>query len=675
MPNNKKITTQQDYQKLIQTINELDYHYYVLDKPLKSDFEYDQLWQLLLETEKAHPDWILAHSPSHRVGGEPLPQFNKVKHRTPMLSLSNSYSIDDIFEFEAKLQRALASDAPLRFYVEPKYDGLAMELVYENGNLTMASTRGDGLVGEDVTSNIKTIRSIPLFVKELESVPLFEVRGEVIIFKSDFLRMNEEQEERGQDVFANPRNAAAGTVRQLDSKIAAQRPLRFFAYGLGVNQQGPTMSTQFEIRNSLENFGFPVAPTELCGVCISAQEVANLYTKIHALRPSLTFDIDGVVIKVDSLSLQTELGMIARNPRWATAAKYPPERAESIIQDIIVQVGRTGALTPVAILKPTKVGGVTISQATLHNQDEIDRKDIRIGDHVWIQRAGDVIPEVVEVILARRPTHARKFQIPDHCPVCQSRAQRPEGEAISRCTNKRCPAALVGSFKHFVSRKALNIEKIGDRLIEELAERGYLKRYSDLYKLKAEELFTLDRKGEKSVKNILDSIEKSRKTTPARLIYGLGIRFVGEQTAKNLAQHFKTLETLSKASIEDLLSVTDVGETVAAAIIEAFQDPEFKKDALELAETHLLLQTNSIKTSSVLEGKTFVITGTLPLSRSEASEWIESYGGKVLSSVSSKLNYLVAGDEAGSKLEKAQNLNIPVLNWNELQDLVKKVND
>lgn len=671
MPNTKKINNSSEYKALVDLIVDLDHHYYVLDKPLKSDFEYDQLWSLLLKTETEHPDWILPHSPSHRVGGHALSAFTKVVHRTPMLSLSNSYSVEDIFEFEAKLQRELKSNDPISFYVEPKYDGLAMELVYEYGQLTLASTRGDGVTGEDVTANIKTIRCIPLSIEKLKEIPLFEVRGEVIIFKKDFLKMNEEQEEKGQDVFANARNAAAGTIRQLDSKVAAQRPLRFFAYGLGINE-GPQVTTQLEIRESLKDFGFPVAPNDLTLLCPSAKEVAEFYDQVHRLRPQLAFDIDGVVIKVNSLALQNELGMLARSPRWATAAKYPPEQAESIIEDIIVQVGRTGALTPVALLKPTKVGGVTISQATLHNQDEIDRKDIRIGDHVWIQRAGDVIPEVVEVLFAKRPVHSKLFKIPSHCPICQSPALRPEGEAISRCSNKRCPAALKESFKHFVSRKALNIEKIGDRLVDDLANRGYLSRFSDFYRLTAEQLLTLERKGEKSVKNILESIEKSRQTTMSRLIFGLGIRFVGEQTAKSLAHQFKSIKKLGEASLEELLEIPDIGETVAAAIIEAFKDGEFKKDALELETLHLQLQTNGGSSGGALEGKSFVITGTLPRPRPEISEWIESNGGKVLGSVSSKLNYLVAGEEAGSKLEKARSLNIPIISWDELQELAKK---
>ncbi len=666
MPYISNSFTKSDYTHLVAELNKLDYHYYVLDRPLKSDYEYDQLWNQLVTIEKHHPEWISDNSPTQRVGGPPLESFVKVQHRTPMLSLSNSYSIDDIKEFEGKIMRALGREEKLQYYVEPKYDGLALELVYEHGILTMASTRGDGLVGEDVTHNIKTIRSIPIQIIELLNVPIFEVRGEVLIFKKDFLTMNEEQEEAGQAIFANPRNAAAGTIRQLDPKIAAQRPLRFFAYGLGLTQ-GFSFSMQSEIQEQLRKFGFPVAPDDLCTVCESAEEVCDFYNNIHLKRTELPFDIDGIVIKVNSLHQQRELGLVARSPRWATAAKYPPERAHTVIEDIIVQVGRTGALTPVAIMKPVKVGGVTISQATLHNQDEIDRKDIRIGDHVWVQRAGDVIPEVVEVIAEKRSKASKHFKIPSHCPSCGTKSEKPEGEAISRCPNKRCPSALKESFKHFVSRRAMNIEKVGDKLVDELVDAGLLSRFSDFYLLEKDQLLGLERKGEKSVANILESIEKSKATNLARVIYALGIRFVGEQTAKGLSTRFSSINDLSKASEMELLEIPDIGPRVAASIATSLKDKELLHDALELESKHLHIESSSTKQKGTqLQGRTFVITGTLPVSRDEASAIIEMHGGKVLSSVSSKLNYLVIGDDAGSKLEKAQKLNIPILAWADL---------
>jgi DNA ligase (NAD+) len=663
--------TKVEYLNLVEEISNLDYYYYVLDRPLVSDYQYDLLWHKLVETEKIHPDWVSKNSPSSRIGGQALGSFIKVQHRSPMLSLSNSYSTDDIFEFEAKTKRALPEQPSIEFYVEPKYDGLAIELVYEYGQLTTASTRGDGIVGEDVTHNIRTIRSIPLKIKELSEVSLFEVRGEVLIFKSDFVKMNLQQEEAGLGVFANPRNAAAGTIRQLDPQIAARRPLRFFAYGLGVCS-GFEFKTQSEIQQYLGKIGFPVANQELSQVCAEATAVVGFYQHILSLRPKLPFDIDGIVIKVNSLRLQSELGLVARSPRWATAAKYPPERAETVIEDIQVQVGRTGALTPVAIMKPVKVGGVTVSQATLHNQDEIDRKDIRIGDHVWIQRAGDVIPEVVEVIMAKRLSQTKPFQIPPHCPACGSKTVRPEGEAISRCQNKFCIASLKESLKHFVSRRALNAEKIGDRLVEELVDAGHLKRFSDFFLLTKETLLGLERKGDKSVANILESIEKSRETTLARLIYALGIRFVGEQTAKSLADRYPSIKSLSLATEDELLTIPDIGPRVAASVVKAFQDADLLNDAKELEEKHLRISSAQTIRGTRLQGKTFVITGTLPIPRGEAAAIIESHGGKTLSSVSSKLNYLIAGEEAGSKLEKAEKLQIPILDWGGLLKMLEE---
>lgn len=663
--------THKEYLQLVEELNNLDYHYYVVDRPLKSDFEYDQLWNRLLKIETLHPTWIAEHSPSKRVGGAPLEGFVKVRHRTPMLSLSNSYSTEDILEFEAKVMRALQSETTPEYFAEPKYDGLAIELVYEYGLLSVAATRGDGITGEDVTHNIKTIRAIPLSVSELKKIPVFEVRGEIIMYKKDFLQLNEDQQEAGQDVFANPRNAAAGSIRQLDPKVAAQRALRFFAYGLGVTQ-GLAFETQTEIYQSLKNFGFPVAPKDLCTTCTNAKDLLEFYENIHIKRKTLPFDIDGIVIKINSVPLQKELGLIARSPRWATAAKYPPERAETIIENILVQVGRTGALTPVALMKPVKVGGVTISQATLHNQDEIDRKDIRIGDHVWVQRAGDVIPEVIEVILSRRPPHTVPFKIPNHCPACDTLTERPEGEAISRCTNKFCPAARKEAFKHFVSRRALNIDKIGDKLVDELVEAKFISRFSDFFTLQKDQLLSLQRKGEKSATNILQSIEKSRNTTLNRLIYALGIRYVGEQTAKTLSSVFASIKELSRATEEDLLKIPDVGPRVAASIVSSFQDPFLKEDAIELENKHLHLPSSKESTGNVLQAATFVITGTLPVPRSEAIELIESSGGKTLSAVSSKLNYLIAGDDPGSKLEKAQKLNIPILSWDDFLSLLNK---
>jgi DNA ligase (NAD+) len=666
-----KFSTKDDYLRLVDELNNLDYHYHVLDRPLISDFEYDQLWHKLLALEKSHPDWISECSPTKRIGGETLSSFAKVQHKSPMLSLSNSYCQDEIREFELKLIRSLQCEGAIEFYVEPKYDGLAIELVYEYGHLKVAATRGDGFIGEDVTHNIKTIRSIPLRIDNLKTSPTFEIRGEVLMLKADFLKLNEDQEEGGQAVFANPRNAAAGTIRQLDPKIAALRPLHFFAYGLGICD-GFKFESQEQVTLFLETCRIPIAPKELYGICLGADPVCHFYNQVQSQRTKLPFEIDGIVIKVNSLRLQEELGVVARSPRWATAAKYPPDRAETTIEEIVVQVGRTGALTPVALMTPVKVGGVTVSQATLHNQDEISRKDVRIGDHVWVQRAGDVIPEVVEVIFSKRPQRTVPFTLPDHCPVCKSKTHRPEGEAVSRCPNKKCPAALKESFKHFVSRRAMNIEKIGDRLVDDLVDVGLLGKYSDFYLLKKNALLELNRQGEKSVANIISSIERSRVTTLDRLIYALGIRFVGEQTAKTLSTHFKSVTDLSLATEDDLLKIPDIGPRVANSIIQSLKDQAFLSDALELETSHLKIELKSEIKGIQLQGKTFVITGSLPVSRDKAQGYITAHGGKVLSSVSSKLNFLVVGDDAGAKLEKAQGLNIPSLSWDDLLRMVEK---
>ncbi|MFN9066628.1 MAG: NAD-dependent DNA ligase LigA, partial [Bdellovibrionales bacterium] len=532
----------------------IDYHndlYHQKDRPEISDYEYDQLFKELLEIENKHPELVTLDSPSQRVGGALLAHFTKTPHRMPMLSLTNSYNSQDLFDFDQRIQSFLKSLGPFEYYCEPKFDGLALELIYEKGLLVRAITRGDGTVGEDVTNNIRTIKSIPLRLKTHTPPQLLEVRGEVLMFKEDFKNLNESQQESGEQAFANPRNAAAGTVRQLDSKIAASRPLKFFAYGLGA-VDGFSETTHSAVEKSLASLGLPVA-LELSRLCPDIKAVTDYYLEIEKKRPHLPFDIDGIVVKINSLRLQDELGLVSRSPRWATAAKFKPEQAKTVIQDIVVQVGRTGALTPVAIMTPVKVGGVTVTNATLHNQDEIDRKDVRIGDTVVIQRAGDVIPEVVEVDISKRPKSSKPFKIPNSCPTCHEPVSKIETEVVSRCTNPLCPSIFKESLKHFVSRRALNMEKVGDRLIETLVDKGLVKNFSDLYRLKREDLLNLERQGEKSVENILNSIEVSKKSTLARLIYGFGLRFVGEQTAKLLAEHFVTLEGFLSADKDTLM--------------------------------------------------------------------------------------------------------------------------
>ncbi len=655
----------QDLKKQIEHHNAL---YHSQDKPEISDYEYDELFQELLEIEKAHPEVVTADSPSQRVGGEILGAFKKVPHRTPMLSLSNSYNPEDILAFDERLKKFLKNEDNIEYFCEPKFDGLALEIIYEKGLFKQAITRGDGNVGEDVSHNVRTIKAIPLTLKTKTPPELFEVRGEVLIFKEDFVKMNEAQQEAGDIVFANPRNAAAGTIRQLDSKIAAARPLRFFAYGLG-QVEGVQFKKQSDICEYFESVGLPVAKN-LVTKAKTPSEVVDYYHKIETGRHKMEFDIDGIVVKANSLRLQDDVGMVARSPRWATAAKFKPEQATTLVETIQVQVGRTGALTPVAIMKPVKVGGVTVTNATLHNQDEIDRKDVRIGDTVIIQRAGDVIPEVVQVILDKRPKSSVPFKIPSKCPSCSKPVQRLEGEVVSRCVNPLCPSIFKESLKHFVSRRAMNIEKVGDRLIETFVDQELVKNYSDIYKLKKTQLLNLERQGEKSVENILASIEGSKKTTLARFIYAFGIRFVGEQTAKLLADHFINLDRFLAAKHEDLLEVTEIGPKVADSIQKWLANKAIVKEAHELVNLGVTFETSKRSTSGPLSGLSFVITGTLTLKRDEAQSIIEKNGGKILSSVSSKLSYLVVGDDPGSKVDKAQSLGVKIISWDELIKLL-----
>lgn len=660
------------HEELKKIISEHDYNYHVLDKPIISDYDYDKLYAELLKIEKSESGLDLSDSPSQRVGATPLGAFEKVAHRLPMLSLANSYSPEDIIEFDERIRKFLKTEKPVEYFAEPKFDGLSMELVYENGALTRAITRGDGSVGEDVTQNIKTIKSIPLRLKTTRPPSLLEVRGEVLMFKADFAKLNEQQQENGQQTFANPRNAAAGTIRQLDSKIAASRPLRFVAYALGA-VEGIEFKMQADISAFFEKVGIPTAPAldpKLVRVCETAEEAVEYYHSIEKMRPKLPFDIDGTVIKVNSTRVQDDLGLVARSPRWATAAKFKPEQAETVVENISVQVGRTGALTPVAIMKPVRVGGVTVTNATLHNQEEIDRKDVRVGDTVIIQRAGDVIPEVVEVVLAKRPKNSEPFTIPSKCPACGSKVHKLEGEVVTRCTNPLCIAIVKESLKHFVARRAMNMDKIGDRLIETLVDEKLVTKFSDLFRLKKDQLLELERQGEKSVDNIINSIESSKHTTLARFIFALGIRFVGEQTAKHVANHFVTIENFLGAKEDDLLQVPEIGPKVAKAILEWLSNPKLVKDIKEMISLGVEFEAPKRATSGKLSGMSFLITGTLPVKRDDAKDFIEQNGGKILGSVSAKLNYLVVGDDPGSKLDKAQGLGVTIISWAELQEMV-----
>jgi DNA ligase (NAD+) len=691
-------------QKLRSEIQKHDYQYHVLDQPLITDRDYDALYQEVVKIESEHPEWVSADSPSQRVGATPLEAFEKAAHRTPMLSLSNSYSPEDINAFDERARKHLERESELTYFCEPKFDGLAVELIYEDGVLTGALTRGDGAVGENVISNVRTIRSIPQKLALAKAPRLLEVRGEILMFKADFAKLNEAQQELGVLPFANPRNAAAGSLRQLDPKVTATRNLKLFAYAPGA-LEGTNFESQTDFEESLAGMLLPTvgvaseresmkaftarAKKELLAYskgkgqrpalarrALGAKEAIEYYHFIQEIRHLLPFDIDGIVSKVDSFKLQRELGFVARSPRWATAAKFQPEQGETKIKDIIVQVGRTGALTPVAIMEPVKVGGVTITNATLHNQDEIDRKDIRIGDAVVIQRAGDVIPEIVRVLTEKRPKGLKAFHLPEKCPVCQAGVIKLDGEVVFRCVNPLCPAILKESLKHFAARRAMNIERLGDRMIETLVDAEIIRSFSDLYRLKAERLLELDRQGEKSVSNLLDSIDVSRQTTLSKLVFALGIRFVGETTAKSLARHFGTVENLAAASLEQLLEVPDIGPKVAQSVLQAFANKSLMKELKKLQEFGVVYEKSEQKKSMAgigpLADKKFVITGTLAIPRDEVKDLIEANGGQTMGSVSKKTDYLVAGDEAGSKLQKAEELGVQVIGWDELQKLIGK---
>ncbi len=677
----KNSNIQNRLENLREKIREHDYNYHVLDRPVIGDREYDKLYQELVDLENENPELVTADSPTQRVGSEPLDRFEKIAHRIPMLSLQNTYNTEDLFDFDKRVKKFLESTKDVEYFCEPKFDGLAIELVYENGTMTTALTRGDGAIGENVFGNVKTIKSIPLKLKTDRPPKLFEVRGEILIYKNGFLEMNEQLQEAGEITFANPRNAAAGTIRQLDPRIAAQRPLKLLSYSIG-DVDGINFKTQEEIEKTLMEFGLPSlgvsdykkvvsgkAKHALATVVSGANEVIDYYNYVNSIRHDLPFDIDGIVVKVNNLILQDRLGFVARSPRWAAAAKFAPEQGKTVIEDIIVQVGRTGALTPVAIMKPVKVGGVTITNATLHNQDEVNRKDVRIGDHVIIQRAGDVIPEIVSVVLDKRPKNSHPFILPKKCPVCGSKAVLVEGEAVTRCVNSLCEARIKESIKHFVSRRAMNIEKMGDKIIEALADAKIVKSFSDIYNLSKEDFFKLERQGEKSVSNLLESIEKSRNTTLSRLIYALGIRFIGEQTAKDLANHYKTLNDLLKTTEEELLKIEGIGPKVASTLTAELKNKDFVKE-VKLLEKELFLEAAPKPESTKLVGKTFLITGTLPVKRDEAKDIIEKNGGKIVSSVSKNLDYLVVGDDPGSKLEKANSLGIKILSWSDLENLL-----
>jgi DNA ligase (NAD+) len=647
--------------RLRELIDRHNYLYYVLDSPEIPDAAYDRLFDELLELEKAHPDLITPDSPTQRVGALPLDKFKTVAHSLPMLSLGKATSEAEFLDFHRRvLEITAASEREIAYVVEPKFDGLAVELVYENGILAAGATRGDGLVGEEVTANLKTIKSVPLRLLGASVPNLLEVRGEVIIHKTEFDALNREREKNGDPPFANPRNAAAGSVRQLDPKITRSRPLRLFAYGTG-RVHGMAPATQWETLISLKGLGFRVS--EYARICPGVREVSAYYEEILKIRDGLPYEIDGIVIKVDRFDLQRRLGEISRSPRWAIAWKFPPQQEETRVRDIVVSVGRTGALTPVAILEPVRVGGVEVGRATLHNEDEISKKDVRIGDTVIVQRAGDVIPEVVQVIASRRTGDERKFVMPMHCPVCGSPVERPEGEAVHRCTGIACPAQIKENLFHFASKGAMDMEGLGRRYLEQMVDKGLVRDPADLYLLKKEDLMKMDRMGDKLAENLLRAISGSRRPSLASLIYALGIRNVGEHLARVLAGHFGSLDILAGQSVEDLTRVHEIGPVVAESIHRFLHNPKNLAVIRKLKESGVVFPVEKREEQETpLAGKTFVLTGALEgFTRDQARSLIEKRGGRVSSSVSRKTDFVIAGRDPGSKYDEALRLGIQVL--------------
>jgi DNA ligase (NAD+) len=664
----------EEAQRLRELIRHHDHLYYVLDNPEISDAEYDGLFRQLEKLERKYPDLVTPDSPTQRVGGLPLEKFGQVRHALPMLSLSNIFDEKELMEFDGRVRKGLVASNGLQYAVEPKLDGVAVELVYENGLLVTASTRGDGTTGEDVTANIRTIKAIPLKLAEagfFSGVSLIEARGEIFMNRADFEELNRTRDEGGLPSFANPRNASAGSIRQLDPKITAQRPLKFLAHGLGRVEGRPLPETHWEILQGLQALGLP-ANLHHAKLCEGIDDVLGHYRYLLEMRVRLPYEIDGAVVKLNSLSGQAALGLKTRSPRWAVAFKFEPLQARTKIQRIEVGVGRTGTLTPVAIMDPVSVGGVTVSRATLHNQDEIDRKDVREGDTVLVQRAGDVIPEVVEVLKDLRPAGSAPYKIPDECPICGSEAVRLPGQVAKRCVNVSCPARLKETVRHFASRGAMDIEGLGTKLVDQLVDRGLVKNPADLYFLDKATIASLERMADKSASNILDALEYSKNVPVDRFIYSLGIPLVGEHVARVLISAFRDIETLSRATVDQLQSVYGIGPEVAqtvAAFFNEFHNKEMIDRLLSAGVSPIPLEEPPAGRETPLKGKTVVFTGTISIPRADAKKAVEAAGGTVSGSVSRKTDYVVAGEDAGSKLDKARELGVNVLNEDEFREL------
>jgi len=657
-------------QDLRESIHYHNYRYYVLDSPEISDQDYDRFFRELEELEKKYPHLITLDSPTQRVGAPPLESFKAVTHNLPMLSLGNAFTEEEIIEFDLRLKRFLKDNTEITYVAEPKLDGLAVELVYLDGVFDVGSTRGDGMTGEDVTQNLKTIKSIPLTLitqKNKTIPPRLEVRGEVFIGITSFHELNRQKDEKGEPRFANPRNAAAGSLRQLDSFITAKRPLDFFCYGVGL-VEGYSFTSQWELLKILPQWGFKVNPR--IQLCTNIKEVIEYYRRMEKIREELNYEIDGIVIKVNEFLLQEKLGTISRSPRWALAYKFPPRQAITKIIEIKLQVGRTGAITPVAIMEPVSISGVTVSRATLHNQDEIEKKDIRVGDTVVIQRAGDVIPEVVSVVKEKRPDKTVPFRIPLACPVCGSEVVRLEGEAIYRCFNLSCSAQLKKTIKHFASKRAMDIDGLGDKLVDKFVDEGIIKNVADLYMLKAKDLISLERMGEKLAANIIKAIEGSKERDLDRFIYALGIRHVGEHLATILTEHYPLLEDLMDVTEDELMQINEIGPEVARSVVGFFSQKGNRELIQRLRNVGIKIRAKKEKKEGALQGKTIVFTGTLTqFTRHEAEKRAESLGAQISSSVNKKTDFVVVGSDPGSKYEKAKNLGIPIIT----EDAFKKI--
>lgn len=664
-------TALKQVETLRKEIDEHNYQYYVLDDPEVTDAEYDRLMRELQQWEQQYPKLITPDSPTQRVGAKPLSSFTEVQHEIPMLSLSNGFTDTEVVDFDNRNLTSLETKN-IKYAVEPKLDGLAISLLYDNGVLTRGATRGDGTTGEDVTLNIRTITSIPLRLRGKNIPQRIEIRGEVVMPHKGFDALNEAQRNKDEKLFANPRNAAAGSLRQLDPRITAKRPLSFYAYGVGVVRDTILSETHSKIMKQIQSWGVPVNPQSK--VVTSAKGCLEYYAEMQAKRDKLAYDIDGIVYKVDSIKQQQQLGFVAKAPRWALAHKFPAQEEMTTLEAIDVQVGRTGAITPVARLTPIHVGGVIVSNATLHNQDEIDRLDVRKGDTVIVRRAGDVIPQIVSVVKSKRTGKPRRFYLPDQCPVCGSATARLEGEAVTFCTGGLyCPAQQKEAIKHFASRRAMNIDGLGDKLVEQLVDQNLISNSADLFELKAEELENMERMGKKSADNLIAALQKSKATSLGRFIYSLGIHDVGETTAQTLANHFGSLAALLKVSETDLLEVNDVGPVVAASFLKFISQEHNIEIINKLQKLGVHWDDIEVtdKENLPLNGKTFVVTGTLSeMTRDEVKALIQSKGGKVTGSVSKKTDYVVVGENPGSKAEKAEKLGVAILDEKEFIKLV-----